>query len=138
DGSGGLIVERGATPMRVCPSCGFGNDDTATNCAVCHRELQPATQPPIPQQPSTAAPVSLPPTPSTGVFAPSDGVMPPPPPTTAGMLPPQYPPPAPAAPILQMPRPELSSAERSRGYFLGIGLGLLPGFVAFLLVTQFN
>jgi hypothetical protein len=105
--------------MRVCPSCGYSNVETAAVCIQCNRALSgvgsASVTPPEPSRQSADT------SPSTLSLAQE-------PPSTLGATPPQ-PPPAPIP--LRAPPP---NSEHTKQYFQGLGFGLIP-LVAFLIVV---
>jgi hypothetical protein len=106
--------------MRVCPSCGYSNVETAAVCIQCNRALSgvgsASVTPPEPSRQSADT------SPSTLSLAQE-------PPSTLGATPPQ-PPPAPI-PLRASPPP---NSEHTKQYFQGLGFGLIP-LVVFLVVV---
>jgi hypothetical protein len=106
--------------MRVCPSCGYSNVETAAVCIQCNRALAGVGSALVtPPESSRQSADTSPSTPSPAQE----------PPSTLGATPPQ-PPPAPI-PLRAPPPP---NSEHTKQYFQGLGFGLIP-LVAFLIVV---
>jgi hypothetical protein len=125
--------------MRTCPSCGFGNAESADLCQLCGRGLLAAAPPVAPSQAPEAAEAA----PAPPMEAPSPA---PPPPVAAANPPPFVAMPFPAAPPPPMqwaaasggppppmmpPSPPPMSRQQKRGQFL---LGILTGFIPLVLL----
>ena len=131
--------------MRTCPSCGFGNEETAARCQLCGRALAAGDLPvatptqatpdlPLeatPQEPPVAA-MPAPPMPPAPPLQWASAAPGPPPPGTqppGGYPPPGFPPPGMPYPMmapLPPPRPPLTQQRKTRQFLVGLGTGLIP------------